>query len=48
MSMTVILPTRVEQVTVVAPVINKPVVAEKPAPIKQTEPTQPKELDNGK
>lgn len=46
--MTVILPARVAQVTVVAPVINKPVVAEKPAPIKQIEQIQPKELDNGK
>ena len=48
MSMTVILPARVEQVTVVAPAINKPVITEKTVPIKQTEQTQPKELDNGK
>ncbi len=48
MSMTVILPARVEQVTVVAPAIKKPVVTEKPVAIKQTEQTEPKELDNGK
>ena len=48
MSMTVIFPARVEQVTVVAPVIKKPIVTEKPVPIKQIEQTQAKELDNGK
>ena len=46
--MTVILPERLKQVAVVAPAINKGVVAEKPAPIKQTEQNQAKELDDGK
>lgn len=48
MSMTVILPARAEQVTVVAPVINKTVVAEKLVTTEQPKQVQPKELDNGK